>query len=105
MGEMRNECKILIGKCEGKRTLGRTRHILEGDIKMDLNIMSPGLFKGFNVILPVDINDVEKNSFLQGNCPRHIQHKYLRTQTQYSSNFFSFTTEANMEASFTVHFT
>jgi hypothetical protein len=67
MGEMRNECKILIGKCEGKGTLGRTRHKLEGNIKMDLNIISPGVFKCLNVILPVDIKGVQKYivSFLQ----------------------------------------
>jgi hypothetical protein len=28
MGEMRNGYKILIGNCEGKRSLGRTRHIV-----------------------------------------------------------------------------
>jgi hypothetical protein len=109
MGEKRNECKILIGKCERKRTLGRTRHRLEGNIKMDFNIMSPGVFKCLNVILPVDIKGVQKNILsvftTRGNFPQHIRGKYLKIQTQYSSNFFSFAREANMEASFTIHFT
>jgi hypothetical protein len=37
MGEMRNTCRILLWKPEGKSPHGRPRHILEGDdIKMDL---------------------------------------------------------------------
>jgi hypothetical protein len=36
MGKKRNECRILIGKPEGKRPLGRLRCRLENDIKMDL---------------------------------------------------------------------
>jgi hypothetical protein len=33
---MRNAYKILVGKPEGKRPLGRSRHRREDDIKMDL---------------------------------------------------------------------
>jgi hypothetical protein len=33
---MRNACKILIGKPEGKRPLGRSRRRWENDIRMDL---------------------------------------------------------------------
>jgi hypothetical protein len=36
MGEMRNAYKILIGKPEGKRPLGRPRHAWEDDIKVCL---------------------------------------------------------------------
>jgi hypothetical protein len=36
MGEMRNAYKILVGKPEGKRPLGRSRHRWEGNIRMDL---------------------------------------------------------------------
>jgi hypothetical protein len=36
MGEMRNAYKILVGKPEGKRPLGRPRHRWEDDIKMGL---------------------------------------------------------------------
>jgi hypothetical protein len=32
----RNECRILMGKPEGKRPLGRLRHRWVDDIKMDL---------------------------------------------------------------------
>jgi hypothetical protein len=34
--EMRNAFKILIGKPEGKRTLGRTRGTWDDNIKIDL---------------------------------------------------------------------
>jgi hypothetical protein len=36
MGEERNVYKVLMGKPEGKRPLGRPRHRWEGGIRMDL---------------------------------------------------------------------
>jgi hypothetical protein len=36
MGEMRNAYKILVGKPEGKRPLGRIRHRWKDNIKMNL---------------------------------------------------------------------
>jgi hypothetical protein len=36
MGEMGNAYKILVGKPEGKRLLGRPRHRLEDNIRVDL---------------------------------------------------------------------
>jgi hypothetical protein len=36
MGEMRNAYKIFAGKPEKNRPLGRPRHRLEGNMKMDL---------------------------------------------------------------------
>jgi hypothetical protein len=36
MGEKRNACRILVGKPEGKRPLGRPRHRWEDNIKMEL---------------------------------------------------------------------
>jgi hypothetical protein len=36
IGEMRNTHKIYVGKPEGKRELGRTRHNWEDNIRMDL---------------------------------------------------------------------
>jgi hypothetical protein len=35
-GEKRNACRILVGKTEGKRPLGRTRRRWEDIIRMDL---------------------------------------------------------------------
>jgi hypothetical protein len=44
MGEMRNTYKILVGKTEGKRPLGRPRHRCEDNIKIDLaEIMCEGV--------------------------------------------------------------
>jgi hypothetical protein len=37
MGEKRNEYRILVGKPEGKRPLGRPRHRWVDNIKMDLS--------------------------------------------------------------------
>jgi hypothetical protein len=39
MGEKRNACRILVGKPEGKRLLGRTRRRWVDNIKMDLRGM------------------------------------------------------------------
>jgi hypothetical protein len=36
MGERRNACRILVGKPEGRRQLGRPRRRLVDNIKMDL---------------------------------------------------------------------
>jgi hypothetical protein len=36
MGEKRNACRILVGKSEGKKPLGRPRHKWVDNIKMDL---------------------------------------------------------------------
>jgi hypothetical protein len=36
MGEKRNVCRLLVGRTEGKRPLGRPRHRLIDNIKMDL---------------------------------------------------------------------
>jgi hypothetical protein len=36
MGERKNVYKVFVGKPEGKRTLGRLRHIRDDNIKMDL---------------------------------------------------------------------
>jgi hypothetical protein len=36
MGERRSVCRVLVGKLEGKKPLGRPRHRWEDNIKMDL---------------------------------------------------------------------
>jgi len=42
MGEGRGVYRVLVGKPEGKRPLGRPRHICEGNIKMDLQEVGCG---------------------------------------------------------------
>jgi hypothetical protein len=37
MKELRNACKILVEKSEGKRRFGRPRRRCEGNIRMDLS--------------------------------------------------------------------
>jgi len=39
MGEMRNVYKILVGKPEGKKPLGRRRHRWQYNVRMDLREM------------------------------------------------------------------
>jgi len=41
-GERRHACKILVGKPEGKRPLGRSSHRWEGNIKVDLQEIRGG---------------------------------------------------------------
>jgi hypothetical protein len=36
MGERRGTCRVLVGKPEGKRQLGRPRHRWENNMEMDL---------------------------------------------------------------------
>jgi hypothetical protein len=36
MGEVRKVCKTLVGKPEGKRSLGRPKHRWEDEIRMDV---------------------------------------------------------------------
>jgi hypothetical protein len=47
MGERRGIYRILVGKPEGKRPLGRLRHRWEDDIKMDLQeVRCGGIWRG-----------------------------------------------------------
>jgi hypothetical protein len=47
MGEMRNAYKILVGKPEGKRPLGRSRHRWADNIKIDLREIGFRMWIGF----------------------------------------------------------
>jgi hypothetical protein len=49
MGEKRNVCRLLVGKPEGKRPLGRPRRRWIDNIKMDL------LERGVNVVDWIDL--------------------------------------------------
>ena len=42
VGEKRDICRVLVGKSEGKRPLGRPRHRWEDNIKMDLQEVGCG---------------------------------------------------------------
>ena len=42
LGEKRGVYRVLVGKLEGKRPLGRTRHRWEDNIKMDLQEVGCG---------------------------------------------------------------
>jgi len=42
MGERRGAYKVLVGKTEGKRQLGRSKHRWEDNIKMDLQEVGCG---------------------------------------------------------------
>jgi hypothetical protein len=43
MGMSRHGCRVLVGKTEGKRSLGRTRSRRENNIKMDLQEVGWGM--------------------------------------------------------------
>jgi len=45
-GERRGAYRVLVGKPNGKRQLGRTRHRWEDNIKMDLQEMGWGAWTG-----------------------------------------------------------
>jgi hypothetical protein len=47
MGEGRKVYRVLVGKPEGKRPLGRPRRRWEGGIKMDLEGIGWGVWSGF----------------------------------------------------------
>jgi hypothetical protein len=47
MGEGRNVYRVLAGKPEGKRPLGRPRHRWEDGIKTDLREIGWGVLSGF----------------------------------------------------------
>jgi hypothetical protein len=47
IGEGRNMYRVLVGKTEGKRPLGRPRHRWENGIKIDLREIVGGVWSGF----------------------------------------------------------
>ena len=48
MGEMRGVYRVLVGKPEGKRPLGKPRYRWEDNIKMDLKKWDEGAWTGLN---------------------------------------------------------
>jgi hypothetical protein len=48
MGEERNVNRVLVGKPEGNRPLGRPRRRWEDGIRMDLREIGWGVWNGFN---------------------------------------------------------
>jgi hypothetical protein len=49
MGAKRNAYRILVGKPEGKRSLGRPRHKWEDNIEMDLRDIEWGVMDWFDL--------------------------------------------------------
>jgi hypothetical protein len=49
MGEGRGTYRILVGRPEGRRPLGRPRHIWEDNIKMDLQELGWGCMDWFDM--------------------------------------------------------
>jgi len=54
MGKSRGVYRVLVGKTEGKRPLGRPRHRWEYNIKMDLQEVG---FEGMNLIVVAQDRD------------------------------------------------
>jgi hypothetical protein len=50
MGEGRNVYRVLVGKLEGKRPLGRPRHRWEDGVRMDLREIGWGVWSGFTCL-------------------------------------------------------
>jgi hypothetical protein len=50
MGEERNVYKVLVGKPEGRRPLGRPRRRREDGIRMDLREIGLGVWNGFDCL-------------------------------------------------------
>jgi hypothetical protein len=50
MGEGRGMCSVLVGKPEGKRSLGRSRRRWEDSIKMDLQDVGCGVWTGLSCL-------------------------------------------------------
>jgi hypothetical protein len=50
MGEERKVYKVLVGKPEGKRPLGRPRYRWEDGIRMDLGEIGMGVWIGFSYL-------------------------------------------------------
>jgi hypothetical protein len=48
MGEERKVYKVLVGKPEGKRPLGRPRRMWEDGVRMDLREIGLGVWLGFD---------------------------------------------------------
>jgi hypothetical protein len=46
MGERRGLYKVLVGKSDSKRTLGRSRHSWEDNLKIDLQEVGVGVWPG-----------------------------------------------------------
>jgi hypothetical protein len=82
MGEKRNTYRLLVGKREGKRPLGRPRRRSVDNIRMDLGEMEwgdldwIGLAQDRNrwraLVNSVSNLRVPKNAGRLGNCPRNI---------------------------------
>jgi hypothetical protein len=48
MGERKGVYRVMVGKPEGKRPLGRPRHRWEDNIKMDIQAVDVGVWTGWS---------------------------------------------------------
>ena len=53
MWKGRNTCNVLVGKPEGKRSLGRPRHREEVDIKIDIKELGWGSLERINLAVSI----------------------------------------------------
>jgi hypothetical protein len=71
MGERVGVYRVLVGKPEGKRRLGRPRHRWEDDIKMDLQVVGGGSVDWFKLARDRDRWRVLVNAVMNPRVPKN----------------------------------
>jgi len=72
MGEKRGVYRVLVGKPEGKRTLGRPRHRWENNIKMDLQKVGCGGMEWIDLVQDRDRWRAVVNAVMNLRVPQHV---------------------------------
>jgi hypothetical protein len=76
MGEERKACRILVGKPEGKRALGRTKHTWENNIKMELRELGWSVMNWINLAWDRDRWQTRVNTVMNSSDSLHLQPRY-----------------------------